>query len=80
LIRGQISYVNSFGFLNADQYPLMQFFLIMFFVYLIATGFWIRRMRQLGENKVGIHNYFCLLFVMTCLECAITFLEYDIYN
>ena len=37
-------------------------------------------MRKHGENKVGIHNYFCALFVVTCLECAITFLEYDIYN
>jgi len=23
LIKGEISFVNSFGFLNADQYPLM---------------------------------------------------------
>ena len=80
LITGQISFVNSFGFLNADQYPLMQFYLIMFFVYLLSMGFWINMMRKNGENKVGIHNYFCLLFVVTCIECAITFLEYDIYN
>ena len=80
LITGQISFVNSFGFLNADQYPLMQFYLIMFFVYLLSMGFWINMMRKNGENKVGIHNYFCLLFLVTCIECAITFLEYDIYN
>ena len=34
--------VNSFGFLNADQYPLMRFYLVMFFVYLVATSYWLR--------------------------------------
>mgnify|MGYP000890466915 CR=1 FL=1 len=42
LVKGQISFVNSFGFLNADQYPLMRFYLVMFFVYLVATSYWLR--------------------------------------
>jgi len=58
----------------------MQFYLIMFFLYLVATGYWIKIMRNNQENTVSIHNYFCVLFVVTCIECAITFLEYDIYN
>ena len=37
-------------------------------------------MRKHGENKIGIHNYICALLVLTSLECALTFLEYDIYN
>ena len=37
-------------------------------------------MRQYKENKVSIHNYFCCLLVITCIECAITYLEYDILN
>ena len=37
-------------------------------------------MRAHAENKVSIHNYFCLLFVVTCIECAMNFLEYDIFN
>lgn len=37
-------------------------------------------MRQHGENKVSIHNYFALLFIVTCLESALMFLEYDLYN
>ena len=44
ILNGQISFVNSFGFLNADQYPLMQFFLVMFFFYMLASGYWIRLM------------------------------------
>ena len=80
LIHGQISFVNSFGFLNADQYPLMQFYLIMFFIYTVAVVIWVRLMRKYGENKVSLHNYFCLLFVVTCLESALFFVEYDLYN
>ena len=79
-MNGQISFVNSFGFLNADQYPLMQFFLVMFFFYMLTTGYWIRLMHQNKDNKVSIHYYFCVLFIVTCIECAIIFLEYDIYN
>ena len=58
----------------------MQFFLVMFFFYMLASGYWIRLMHQNRDNKVSIHYYFCALLVVTCIECAITFLEYDIYN
>ena len=58
----------------------MQFFLIMFFVYMVSSLVWIRLMRQNKENKVSIHNYFCCLLLITCIECAVTFLEYDIFN
>jgi len=37
-------------------------------------------MRSHGENRIGIHNYFCLLLAASCLECCAIFLEYDIYN
>jgi len=80
LITGQISFVNSFGFLNADQYPLLQFFLIMFFLYIVVVVFWVRLMRLYPENVVSIHYYFLGLLLITCIECVITFLEYDVYN
>ena len=50
LIKGQMAFSNSYGYLNADQYPLMQFSLIMFFIYLVATIFWIKLMRQHKDN------------------------------
>ena len=58
----------------------MQFFLVMFFIYMVTSLIWIRMMRKNKENKVSIHNYFCLLLIITCIECAITYLEYDIFN
>lgn len=58
----------------------MQFFLVMFFIYMVSALIWIRLMRKNKENKVSIHNYFCCLLVITCIECAITYLEYDIFN
>ena len=80
LIQGQISYVNSFGFLNTDQYPLLQFYLVMFFIYAVGVFYWVRLMRKHDENKVSLHYYFLGLLLVTCIECAITFLEYDVYN
>lgn len=58
----------------------MQFYLIMFFVYLVASGYWIRLMYSYKDNKVSIHSYFASLICVTCLDCAISFLEYNIYN
>ena len=45
-----MAFANSYGYLNADQYPLMQFFLIMFFIYLVATIGWVKLMRQYKDN------------------------------
>lgn len=58
----------------------MQFFLVMFFIYMVATVVWIRLMRQHKDNKVSLHSYFCCLVVITCIDCAIIYLEYDIFN
>ena len=58
----------------------MQFFLFMFFFYMLVFGYWVRLMHRYKENKISIHYYFCALLLVTCVECAITFLEYDIYN
>ena len=58
----------------------MQFFLIMFFVYFVATAYWIHLMRKHSDNKVSIHYYFGTLIFCTMVECAITFAEYDVYN
>ena len=37
-------------------------------------------MRQHKDNTVSIHGYFCCLIVITCIDCAIMYLEYDIFN
>ena len=52
----------------------------MFFLYLVASGYWVKVMRNNQDNTVSIHNYFCIQFVITCIDCALMFLEYDIYN
>ena len=52
----------------------------MFFIYLVITVVWVRLMRAYKENKVSIHTYFCFLLTITCIECAVTFLEYDVLN
>jgi len=42
MIKGRVSFVNSFGFLNAEQFTMLRFNLIMFVVYLAANGIFIR--------------------------------------
>ena len=52
----------------------------MFFFFLVVVVFWVRLMRLHPENVVSIHYYFLGLLLIACIECVITFLEYDIYN
>ena len=80
LIRGRVAFVNSFGFLNADQFTMLRFNLIMSVIYLAANFVWFRWMRINKENVITIHWYLFALLVTTCIECACTFFEYDIYN
>ena len=52
----------------------------MFFLYMLATLLWIRLMRQYKDNTISLHCQFAVLIMITCLECAIIFVEYDVYN
>ena len=80
LIQGRVAFVNSFGFLNADQYTMLRFSLIMTCILLAANVIWFRWMRINKENVITIHWYLFALLLITMVECACTFLEYDIYN
>ena len=40
-IEGQISYMNSYGYLNAEEYPMLRFYLMAFVFYLGASSLWI---------------------------------------
>ena len=80
LIQGRVAFVNSFGFLNADQFTMLRFNLIMSVITLIANFIWFRWMRVHKENVITIHWYLFTLLFVTMVECACTFLEYDIYN
>ena len=80
LIQGRVAFVNSFGFLNADQYTMLRFTLIMTCILLGANVIWFRWMRINKENVITIHWYLFALLLITMVECGCTFLEYDIYN
>ena len=80
LLKGRVSFVNSFGFLNADQFTMLRFNMIMFVTFLLANVIWVRWMRLNKDNVITIHWYLFALLCATCIECASTFLEYDMYN
>jgi len=40
-IEGKISYMNSYGYLNAEEYPMLRFYLMAFVFYLGASSLWI---------------------------------------
>jgi len=52
----------------------------MFFLYLLVVVGWLRLMKIHSNNKVSMHYYFLGLLVVTCIECMLTYVEYDVYN
>jgi hypothetical protein len=79
-IAGTISYMNSYGYLNAEEYPMLRFYLMAFVFYLVASSLWIYQMRIKKEQVITIHYYFATLFLLTTVECTSAFIEYDLFN
>ena len=59
---------------------MLRFNLIMSVITLVANFIFFRWMRIYQENVITIHWYLFTLMFVTMIECACTFLEYDIYN
>jgi len=58
----------------------MKFYLLSFFVYLVACGFWIKLYNDHKGHVILIHKYMTVLLVLVCIECAFLYLDYDLYN
>lgn len=72
--------MNTFGYLNAENYPYLQFYLMITVVYVIAGIAWIARMRQFKDYLVLVHYFISAVFFITFLECAFMYIEFDLYN
>ena len=79
-ITGSISFENTYGYLQADEYPLLRFYLYCFVVYLFVTLAWWRTLSVNEDFKISIHTYITVLLFTTTLECAMLFLDYDMFN
>jgi hypothetical protein len=79
-ITGQVAFENTYGYLQADEYPLLRFYLYCFVIYLFVTLAWWRTMSANENNKISIHFYITVLLTTTTIECAMLFLDYDMFN
>jgi Lung seven transmembrane receptor len=73
VVTGTISFENSYGYLQADVYPLLPFYEHMLTVYMLLAllwGFWMLKQRS---NKVAVHNSISLLGLVTLVECALVY-------
>ena len=80
MINGTISFMNDFGFLSPGQHAIMQFHLLMTFVYGGLAFLWVFNMRKHSKDVVSIHKYLALLLILLAVCCFLMFTEYEVFN
>lgn len=79
-ITGTIELINSFGYLNAEQYPLLTYYLWMGLIYGLIGMLWTYFMLHHKTQIIALHYFITLIFVLCIFECLLMFLEYSVFN
>ena len=79
-IKGKVTFSNSFGFLGAEQYPIMRFHMYMFLVFGIFTIIYLRQIHMHRSQVIMLHNLMVSILIMNCLVSLFIYLEYSYLN
>ena len=79
-LSGTITFKNEFGYLNAELYPLLKFYMIIIVVYAVITTIWFYILKQFNEYLIVVHHFVTALIILGFLEGILMFFEYEWYN
>jgi len=80
LIDGDITYINPFGQLSAESYPLLWFFGIMTFVLIIIGTIWGVFMIIYRSSLLSLQHFLSLLLVLEFIESLVWFIMLWVSN
>lgn len=80
IINGNIEYINPFGQLSAESYPLLWFFGIMTFVMIIVGTIWGVFMLIYRNSLISLQHFLSLLLVLEFIESLVWFLMLWVSN
>jgi hypothetical protein len=69
MIKGKISYLNSVGYLNAEQIPMMSFYPAMAAVYILMLCFWGWKMNDNKEHIINLHLCVLAILSVSLFDC-----------
>ena len=79
-LTGAVEFMNRFGYLNAEIYPLIKFYSITLVIYIIMFALWSFLLRKYNEFLIIIHHFVTIMIVMGFIEALLMFCEYEWYN
>jgi hypothetical protein len=79
-VSGNVTFRNSFGYLNAELYPLLNFYISMTIIYLILGSVWGYLLKRYNEYLITMHHFITLLLILGFIESVFMYFEYYIYN
>lgn len=79
-LSGNITFKNTFGYLNAELYPLLNFYITSTVVYVILGCIWGFLLKRYNEYLITIHHFITLLLALGFIESIFMYFEYYIYN
>jgi hypothetical protein len=67
-LSGNLTFINPDGnYLNAEQQPMLGFYIAVTFVYGGLLTFWVARMRKFAEHVILLHTVILVLLAI-CLS------------
>jgi Lung seven transmembrane receptor len=79
-LNGEITLENTSGYLNAEQYPLLRFYLIMTLVYLFLDGLWLIQCLRHRPELILLHHFLSLILATQTVQAAFYTIEYYLQN
>jgi len=79
-ITGTIELKNSFGYLNAELYPLLGYFCWTGIVYTVIGAVWMFFVVKHFDQVISLHYFITLIYILCFFECFIMYFEYNFLN
>ena len=79
-VNGEIVMVNSFGYLNAEQYPLLTFYVGMTLFYLVVAAGWGYLYWRHRTQLIDLHHFLSWILGCQIIQSVFMLIEYEIQN
>lgn len=75
-LTGTVVFKNEFGFLNAELYPLVKYYMISMVIFGVITTVWCYLLKRYSEYLIVVHHFVTILIALGLLESILMFFEY----
>ena len=79
-MNGTVEFRNEFGYLNAEFYPLLKFYLLALIIYGLMGFIWGSMLKKYNDYLIIVHHFVTVMIVLGFIEAVFMYFEYRWYN